>query len=225
MKLFGTSHIIILLITIIAPFFFYLLKKKYHSTVIPETVLSILIISAEFAYIITKLYSGTFDIRYHLPLQLCDLAAIMIVLSFITQRKVFFEAAFFWGMGGTLQALITPDLKVDFPHVDFFVFFFMHSGIVIGVLYYSFSGTGRLLKYSFLRVFFITQIYIIIMLPVNYAINANYGYLMEKPFNGSLMDYLGPWPWYLLSFELVGFILFFLLQYFYSFTESFHLKK
>lgn len=34
---------------------------------------------------------------------------------------------------------------------------------------------------------------------------------MQKPSNGSLLDYLGAWPWYLISLEIVAFVLFLLL--------------
>ena len=33
-------------------------------------------------------------------------------------------------------------------------------------------------------------------------------FLREKPYNGSLLDYLGPYPWYIISLEAVAFIIF-----------------
>jgi len=32
-------------------------------------------------------------------------------------------------------------------------------------------------------------------------------FLMEKPMGGSILDFLGPWPWYLLSLEFVGLLM------------------
>ncbi|GAE48250.1 hypothetical protein JCM21738_5338 [Mesobacillus boroniphilus JCM 21738] len=36
-------------------------------------------------------------------------------------------------------------------------------------------------------------------------------YISEKPVNPSLIDYLGPWPWYILSLEAIALGTFFIL--------------
>jgi hypothetical integral membrane protein (TIGR02206 family) len=42
---------------------------------------------------------------------------------------------------------------------------------------------------------------------VNSLVGSNYMFLMKKPENGSIMDFLGPHPWYILSLEAVAFVL------------------
>jgi uncharacterized membrane protein YwaF len=46
---------------------------------------------------------------------------------------------------------------------------------------------------------------------VNVAFGTNYMYLLRKPSAPTLLDHLGPWPWYLAGAELVGLLLFLLL--------------
>ena len=46
---------------------------------------------------------------------------------------------------------------------------------------------------------------------VNAIMGWNYGYLCHKPYAPSLLDLLGPWPWYLLAIELLALVTFLIL--------------
>ena len=53
------------------------------------------------------------------------------------------------------------------------------------------------------------NIYMVILIPIDILTKGNYMFLMEKPVDGSILDFLGPWPWYLASLEVVGLIMLF----------------
>ena len=63
-----------------------------------------------------------------------------------TQRS--FELAYFWGLCGTMQALITPDCRYDFPDAQFTLFFVYHGGIIAAVLYLTLGRQMRPLPES-----------------------------------------------------------------------------
>jgi uncharacterized membrane protein YwaF len=44
--------------------------------------------------------------------------------------------------------------------------------------------------------------------PINFWLDANDFYLVEKPVNPSILDYFGPWPWYILVTEGLAFVFF-----------------
>ncbi len=62
-----------------------------------------------------------------------------------------------------------------------------------------------------IRVLLWSELYILTVIPVNFLLGTNFGFLARKPDNPSLLDHLGPWPWYILSLQLVALLLLFLL--------------
>jgi hypothetical integral membrane protein (TIGR02206 family) len=145
------------------------------------------------------------------PMQLCDWAAIAIVVFLFSKNILLFECAYFWGFAGTLQAMITPDIRYDFPHANYFLFFIMHSGIIIAVFYSVFGLQMKPRPFSVIRIFLVSQIYLCTAMIVNHIFNKNYGYLSSKPGSATMLDYLGDWPWYIFSLEAVALLLFALL--------------
>ena len=45
----------------------------------------------------------------------------------------------------------------------------------------------------------------------NGLLDANYMFLCAPPPTGSLLDYLGPWPWYIVGEELLALVVFAIL--------------
>ena len=50
-----------------------------------------------------------------LPLELCHWVLLACIVALFWPNRLAFEIAYFWGLGGTLQAVVTPDLGQGFP--------------------------------------------------------------------------------------------------------------
>ena len=48
-------------------------------------------------------------------------------------------------------------------------------------------------------------------MTVNKILGTNFGFAAGPPPNPSLIDHLGPWPWYLVSMSAIAFVLYLLL--------------
>jgi hypothetical integral membrane protein (TIGR02206 family) len=87
--------------------------------------------------------------RYHipfpegLPLQLCDLALWMTIAACFTLKPWVFEVAYYTGLGGSAQAVLTPDLWEPFPSYPTIYFFLAHAGLMIVILALIWSGQAR----------------------------------------------------------------------------------
>jgi hypothetical integral membrane protein (TIGR02206 family) len=157
-------------------------------------------------------YSGELSIAVTLPLQLCDISIFLSIAVLITKNRYLFELLYFWGLGGATQAILTPDMgNYTFPHFIFYQFFLSHALIILTCIYMVIVEKFRPTFKSILRVFIITNIYAAFILPIDILTGGNYLFLMRKPPGGSLMNFLGPSPWYILSLEAIAVIMYMLL--------------
>ncbi len=141
-----------------------------------------------------------------LPLSLCDWAEAALIVALIHPGLRAYELGYFWGLGGTLQGLLTPDLAYGFPDVRFLLFMANHVGIIAALLYLT-IGTGlRPVPASLPRVILASLAYPFVAGAADYAVGANYGYLHDKGSHVSLLTYLAPWPWYIGELVLIGFV-------------------
>lgn len=149
--------------------------------------------------------------EYSLPLDFCSLVLIACILALFRCGPFFDEITYFWGLGGTLQALITPDLGAGFPSLDFILFFWSHGAILFGIVFILAVQNFRPRKSSVLRMMIALNTYAAVVGALNALTGWNYGYLCWKPAVPSLLDLLGPWPWYLMSLEGIALLTFFVL--------------
>jgi hypothetical integral membrane protein (TIGR02206 family) len=149
-----------------------------------------------------------------LPLHLCDIAAMTAGFALLTRHQALCALTYFWGLAATLQALLTPAIGLGFPSWPFITFFIQHFAIVAAALYLPVVEgwrPERPLWRDPLRVYGWSVAYLAFALGVNTLLGTNFGFASRPPANPSLIDHLGPWPWYLFSMQAIGVALFLLL--------------
>jgi len=152
-------------------------------------------------------------VQTSLPLALCDVALVVAAVACWYPRwSLGVELTYFWGLAATLQAVLTPDLHVGFPSVEFVQFVVGHLGIVIAALYLVVGLRIAPRPGAAVRVFLITVAYAAAIGLFNWLTGSNYMYLAAPPENPSLLSLLGPWPWYILSAAGVAIVLFAVLD-------------
>jgi hypothetical integral membrane protein (TIGR02206 family) len=147
----------------------------------------------------------------NLPLQLCDLTVWLAVLACLTARPAIAEFAYFAGIAGAGMALLTPDLWSPWPTYPAIYFFAAHGGIVIAVALLAFGNIVRFRPGAVWRSFALLVAYAVLVGAFNAFCGSNYMYLCRKPASATLLDRLGPWPWYLIPAAAVGLVCFWLL--------------
>ncbi len=147
-----------------------------------------------------------------LPLELCDATLCVTVVAILTLNRTAFDLAYYGALAGTSMALITPDLWEPFPSFSTIQFFIAHGLVVVAVLYLIWSGEARPRPGSIWRAMLALNIFAAIAGAFDFVFRTNYMYLRGKPENPSLLDYFGPWPWYIATSEIFA-LGFFVLLY------------
>lgn len=158
-----------------------------------------------------KMALGNYAITTDLPLYLCSLLGLIIPVFTYYRKYWMYEILLFWIIGGTLQAVLTPDIPLGFPSFDYFRYWVVHLGLLTVIFYATFVFNFRPKLKSVFKSFFSLQVYVLIMVFINKLLNANYFYLNEKPKSASLLDYFGEWPLYIIVVQLIIIPLFLLI--------------
>lgn len=214
-KLFSKVHIISLLMVFSLNIILYIFADRLREDKIDKLLRH----SLAYALIVTELsfqlwcgYIGVWTPEYNLPFHLCSAATIICVIMLFNGSYKIYKIAYFWGLGGALQALLTPDLSgYNYPHYVFFKFMILHGLIITSVLYMTFVHSYSLTFMSVLNAFAMTNLFAIIVAPVDMVTGGNYLFLCRKPDAFTLLDCFGPWPWYILPMEIVVFMMFVVL--------------
>jgi len=207
--LFGPAHLVTLAVIVALSLALILIARLAKNETIDRWIavtLAVVLLLNKLVVYHTIYVTKEFDLPNALPMHLCDWSAISVIIALLWRRQLPYELAYFWGLGGTLQATITPALGVEFPDVRFITFFVSHGGTLIAILFLTIGLRMRPYPKSLLRIFIWSNIYLAAAGTADYLLGSNYGYLRAKPVNPSLLDYLGPWPVYILSLEAVALI-------------------
>jgi hypothetical integral membrane protein (TIGR02206 family) len=211
--LYGPGHLLALTIIALAGLSLPSLRRwNEHQRLIFRYSMGIFLIIDELGWHVWAVYWDIWTIQTMLPLHLCSLMIWLSAYMLITKNHAIYEVAYFLGIGGALQALLTPDASgYGFPHFRAFQTFIAHGLLVLIPVYMTVVEGFRPTLQSLKRVFIWTNLYLIPVFFLNLLIGSNYLFIAHKPAFPTLLDLLAPWPWYVLELELVGMAILFLL--------------
>jgi hypothetical integral membrane protein (TIGR02206 family) len=212
---FGLAHLVVIGLTISLPFVLAALVRKSRwprSERIIGRLFAVLLIFNYIGFEIYLVSSGGWLWQKALPFHLCNWAMVVIIVALLTGRERWLEVAYFWGIGGTLQAVLTPELEYAFPDIHFFNFFIAHSGIVVAIAFMMIVKKYRPHWISIVRVFAWSELYFVLTIAVDLLTGENYGYLLHKPAAASLLDALSAQRGvYILQMHLLALVFYVLL--------------
>jgi hypothetical integral membrane protein (TIGR02206 family) len=209
--LFSTSHLLTLLAVVAVWVAVPLLLKGVHDEQgkrLVRWILAGIMFAQHVSWHLWRIAAHQFDVKVHLPLELCAITNFVCIVMLLTRRKTWYEVAYFWALAGAMQAIVTPDTRFAFPHFEFVQTYVHHGLLILAVLYMTIVERFRPTFRSFLKVAVITNAYLVVIFIFNMLIGSNYVFINRVPDFDTLVSVIvqvtGPWPWYVLGMEAVG---------------------
>ncbi|MCI4671223.1 MAG: TIGR02206 family membrane protein [Bacteroidia bacterium] len=212
--LFGTQHLIVLALMVMLSMGLPLFSRRFlqHSQKVKlARGMALLISFWVIIYDVILIYLGKFNYKTDLPLDICNLMGLLLPLFMWNPSKKIFPYFYFIILSGTFQAVLTPHLYNGFPNFIFLKYWFVHAGLIVFIIYVAGAFGYKVSLKDLWRAFLVIQLYVLGMYGVNYLLGSNYVYIMHKPPTASALDYLGPWPVYILVGEGIALVLFFIV--------------
>ena len=154
-------------------------------------------------YHLVQIINGNYNFKEDLPFYLCSFLGLIMPLFTCYRKYWMFEILVFWIIAGTLQGVLTPDIEEGFPSLDYFRYWIVHLGLLTIISYAIVVLKMKPKLKSVFKSFLVLQLYMVVLMVINYFLEANYSYLNKKPISGSVLDYLGDWPYYIIKVQLI----------------------
>jgi hypothetical integral membrane protein (TIGR02206 family) len=205
--LFSAPHLAalstVIFVCLLLFFFRHQFSPRYR--LLFRWIVAILLVANELAYHVWNVYSGLWSAQTMLPLNICSVLVFASAFMLAARSYPVYEFCYFLGIGAASQVLVNPDLGViQFPHFLFFQTSISHGLVVIAAVYMTVVENFRPYPKSLLKVALGMNAYLLLMVVVNHWLGSNYLYIARKPDTPTLLDLLGPWPWYILGMEALG---------------------
>ena len=212
-RTFGLPHLAAMAATVVIPVLLIRFVRSRPRKVSERVgwILAGVLLTNDAIYWTYRIRTAGLDgfVERHLPLHLCGAAVMLTAITLLLRNRRAYELAWFWGMVGSLNAVITPGgIETGFPAYRFFQYFVAHSGIVIGVLYATFGLGMRPDFRGLVRAFAALNLFAAGVAVANWLLGSNYMYLSSPPPDTVSPFFLAPWPWYLLILEVIGLAMF-----------------
>jgi hypothetical integral membrane protein (TIGR02206 family) len=159
--------------------------------------IAVALVIAELSWQPYVVANHTWSVGASLPVQLCDVAGFVAAAALLWRQLLLVEVAWFWGLGGTLQAVLTPDLKDRFPSFPYLQFYVTHDLVILAAVFLVIGLALQPRPGAVRRIFLLTLGFAVLVGLIDLVTGGNYMYLRQVPASGSLLNLMGPWPWYI----------------------------
>ena len=183
-------------------------KQKIQVTYLIGVIMILDFLTENGGYIM----SGTWDVQYNLPIQLCGISSLICcVLPFINNKDKLFQFVYYTGVIGGIMAILTPQMNYFDGSLRYYLNYYVsHSLIIVLPIFMFLHLDLKLPKFSWFKIWIHLNILMAIIMPINFLLDSNYMYVNAAPEVSNPLV-IGEWPYYLLIWEPLVMIIAYLI--------------
>ena len=183
-------------------------KQKIQVTYLIGVIMILDFLTENGGYIM----SGTWDVQYNLPIQLCGISSLICcVLPFIKKKDKLFQFVYYTGVIGGIMAILTPQMKYFDGSLRYYLNYYVSHSLIIALPIFMFLHLDlKLPKFSWFKIWIHLNILMAIIMPINFLLDSNYMYVNAAPEVSNPLV-IGEWPYYLLIWEPLVMIIAYLI--------------
>tara|TARA_B100001057_G_scaffold279505_1_gene279876 strand:+ start:421 stop:1125 length:705 start_codon:yes stop_codon:yes gene_type:complete len=183
-------------------------RQKIQVTYLIGAIMIIDFITENGGYIM----SGTWDVQYNLPIQLCGISSLICcVLPFIKKKDKLFQFVYYTGVIGGIMAILTPQMNYFDGSLRYYLNYYVSHSLIIALPVFMFLHLDlKLPKFSWFKIWIHLNILMAIIMPINFLLDSNYMYVNAPPEVSNPLV-IGEWPYYLLIWEPLVMIIAYLI--------------
>lgn len=201
MPAYGGAHLTMLALLVLAALCLVLWARRTPAARVERVLRGagwVLLANAVF-WTVWGVMPWAWNIDESLPLHYSDALRFLVPLALITRAPWAVVVSWFWGLTLNMQSVLTPDVNyfVWVP-LEFLEYWLAHGAGVLAPVVLVWGLGIRPTWRGYGAAYAVTVGWAALAMTGNALTGANYGYLNRAPSGPSLLDVLGPWPWYLL---------------------------
>ena len=164
-------------------YFFIGFKIRDKHVITFMKISSLLVLLMTLSNHIILLINDLWTLKSNLPIHLCSVSALICCfIGFTKKNQLLFEFLFYAGIIGGLLSILTPQITLYNEYYFFYImFYFKHASIIAIPLFMRYGLNMKLTKFSWLKIFGLVNLLLLLVLPVNALIDSNYLYVSRPP--------------------------------------------
>lgn len=199
-ELFGGVHLATLGLSVVLAVLVIMVGRRLRGTETARVVTrgaGWLLLAASVLWMTWGMLPSNWTIEDSLPLHYSDALRVITAIALIRESRWAVAITYYWGLTLNTQAMITPHpSQLDLFSINFSFYWGLHIAVLLAALWLVWGLGHRPGWTDYFLAYGGALFWAALVMPINAVLGTNYGFLNRYPHGASLLDFLGPWPLY-----------------------------